>query len=140
MAKHGPIMIVEDDADDQEIIGEMLKELGVTNQLIFFRNAHDAYLHMKTTNEQPFLIFSDINMPGETGIEFKRRIDEDKDLRARSIPFVFFSTAVRKEDVDEAYKKMTVQGYFQKSKSYGEQKSLLKMILDYWTFCHHPNS
>jgi two-component SAPR family response regulator len=83
MAKSGPIIIVDDDVDDKSLLEEVLKELGLSNNIIWFVTADPAFEFLKTTSEQPFLIFSDVNLPGKNGIEFKREIDEDKQLRKK---------------------------------------------------------
>ena len=36
MNKNGPIIIIEDDLDDQEVLSDIFKELNYNNQLIFF--------------------------------------------------------------------------------------------------------
>ena len=136
----GPIIIVEDDLDDQELLTDAFKEIGVERKLIFFDRPQEAFDFLKNTPEQPFLIFSDINMPRQSGIEFKRQIDNDPQLREKSIPFVFFSTAVKKEDVEIAYKELTVQGYFKKSNDYTDLKNVLHVIIEYWKICKHPNA
>jgi len=139
MAKAGPIIIVDDDRDDQEVLEFVLRDLGVQNKLVWFTNATDAFAHLKTTEQQPFLIFSDINMPRQSGIEFKRDIDNDPELRKKSIPFIFYSTSVSREHVNEAYTELTVQGFFQKETSIPAIKETLKAIIDYWKHCRHPN-
>jgi CheY-like chemotaxis protein len=139
MAHSGPIILVDDDRDEADILRDALQQLGVQNILRWFDNPHDAWTYLKTTTESPFLLFSDVNMPMQSGIEFKRRIDEDPQLRAKSIPFVFFSTATPKKAVDAAYKEMTVQGFFAKPASFQELCKTLHTIIDYWTRCHHPN-
>lgn len=140
MSKLGPIVIVEDDLDDQEMIQEAMEELGIKNKLVFFDRAVKAFDFLKSVREQPFLILSDVNLPIQNGIEFKRQIDEDNALRHKSIPFVFYSTAVDKNSVDTAYQDLTVQGFFKKKNKYEELKSDLKLIVDYWANCKHPNS
>jgi CheY-like chemotaxis protein len=137
--KSGPIIIVEDDVDDKDMMEDILKELQIENKIVWFVNSADAFAYLKTTSEQPFLIMSDVNLPGENGIEFKWRIDADPQLRQKSIPFVFYSTAVNQKAVNDAYTKMTVQGFFQKSSRYEEAKSHIKLIYDYWQVCRHPN-
>jgi CheY-like chemotaxis protein len=140
MAKSGPIVVIEDDTDDQGILKDVLKELKVENELIWFAKADDAFTYLKTSSQQPFLIFSDVNLPGQNGIEFKRRIDADPALRKKSIPFVFYSTYVDQQAVNTAYTEMTVQGFFQKNDSYSEIKTNIKLIIDYWLACRHPNT
>ncbi len=140
MAKSGPIIIIEDDADDHGILKDVLKELNVENNLIWFTRGDDAFNYLQTTSDQPFLIISDVNLPGRNGIEFKRRLDADPRLRKKSIPFVFYSTYVDQQAVNIAYTEMTVQGFFQKNDSYTEIKKNIKLILDYWMTCRHPNT
>ena len=140
MSKTGPIVALEDDADDRGIFEDILKELNVENQLVWFTRAEDAFRYLKTTSEQPFVIFSDVNLPGLKGTEFKQQIDNDAELRKKSIPFVFYSTSVDQRTVNEAYTKMTVQGFFQKGYRFEELKKDIKLILDYWQVCKHPNS
>ncbi|MCW3090651.1 MAG: response regulator receiver protein [Ferruginibacter sp.] len=138
--KSGPIIIVEDDADDESILREILSEISVTNQVTWFQNCNDAFQYLKTTTEQPFIILSDVNLPGQKGTEFKKRIDKDPQLRKKSIPFVFYSTSVDQHTVNEAYTEMTVQGFFQKKESYEDIKRNIKLIIDYWKDCKHPNT
>ncbi|WP_336518517.1 response regulator [Pollutibacter soli] len=138
--KSGPIILIEDDEDDKEIFQTCLAELIVTNKLIWFNNCAEAFHYLKTTSEQPFIIFSDVNLQKITGIEFKRQIDSDPQLRRKSIPFIFYSTSVSQDTVDKAYIELSVQGFFQKKSSFLEVKNSIHMILRYWSECRHPNT
>jgi two-component SAPR family response regulator len=140
MANPGPVIIVEDDADDEAIFYEILKELNISNNIKWFGNSDDAMHYLKTTTDQPFIIFSDVNLPGDNGIEFKKQIDSDKRLRKKSIPFVFYSTAVDQRIINEVYTQMTVQGFFKKGNSYKDIRNNIKLIFDYWQICKHPNT
>jgi CheY-like chemotaxis protein len=138
--KSGPVIILEDDIDDQELLESIFRELNVKNKLIWFTIPGEAFNYLKTTSDQPFIIFCDVNLPMETGINFKKRIDDDPHLRKKSIPFVFYSTSVDQKTVNEAYTKMTVQGFFQKGNSFEEIKKTIRLIIDYWMLCKHPNA
>ena len=138
--KSGPIIVIDDDADDKDLFESILKELAVQNKRLWFANCKDAFDYLRTTEEQPFIIFCDVNMPGLAGIEFKRQIDEHPSLRKKSIPFIFYSTSVNQATVNEAYTKMTVQGFFQKKHRHEEVKRDIKLMLDYWHECRHPNT
>jgi CheY-like chemotaxis protein len=140
MVRQGPIVLVDDDRDDQEFVEETLCAMGVENKRIYFFNCHEAFTYLKTTKDQPLLILCDINIPGQNGLEFKKNIDEDPVLRRKSIPFVFLSTAVDQRSVDYAYKEMTVQGFFKKENTLAGLQNTLSLILSYWTTCRHPNS
>lgn len=138
--KSGPIIIIEDDLDDKYFFEEIVREFNLSNELIWFSNCIDAWNFLKTTSESPFIIFSDVNLPKQNGIEFKRQIDADEQLRRTSIPFIFYSTSINQHAVNDAYTNMTVQGFFQKSYSFEETKKNLKIIFDYWNVCIHPNT
>ncbi|MES2478302.1 MAG: response regulator [Bacteroidota bacterium] len=137
--QYGPILIIEDDEDDKDFLFDALREIGITNRIIWLNNCIEAFELLNKTDEQTFLILCDVNLPKQTGTEFKKCIDEHPELRKKSIPFVFYSTCADQKTVDEAYTKMTVQGFFKKSNNYEEIKNHMKIITDYWMHCKHPN-
>jgi CheY-like chemotaxis protein len=136
----GPIVLVEDDEDDVEIFREILKDLDIANRLICFTRPADAYHFLDKNDEQPFVIISDVNLPGMSGLEFKKKLDQNIALQKKSIPFIFYSTSAEKKYVDEAYLHLTVQGFFLKGQSIKEIKNQLRIIFEYWKICRHPNS
>jgi CheY-like chemotaxis protein len=139
MSKDGPILIVEDDLDDCDILREVIEGLGIRNELKFFQNGRLILSYLQTTKDQPFIILSDVNMPLMSGPELKREINNDPYLREKSIPFVFFSTNASPAAVQEAYE-MMVQGFFKKESSLEKIREVIKLVYDYWTVCRHPNS
>ena len=139
MSKLGPIIIVEDDPDDQEIIKEIFQNLQIKNQVLLFENGVPALEYLIATSEQMFLILCDLNMPGMNGLELRRQVDKNRELKLKSIPFVFLTTTASGKIVKEAYE-MSVQGFFQKPSSFKEFESLIKSIYDYWQQCRHPNN
>lgn len=139
MPKNGPIILIDDDADDQEILQEILKNLNVKNDLVIFKNGHEAEAYLRTTADRPFLILCDINMPVMNGLELRTLIESDPVLKQKSIPFIFLSTTGNPIAVRKAYD-LTVQGFFQKQNNLEELTNNLKMIIEYWRTCLHPNS
>jgi CheY-like chemotaxis protein len=134
----GAILIIEDDPDDQEIVTEVFKDIVVSNELKFFTTATAALDYLVDSDSQPFLIISDVNLPGMSGIELREKMNENEMLRKKSIPFVFLTTSQRRTTVVQAYE-MMVQGFFVKPHSISELKNLLKLIVNYWEVCRHPN-
>ena len=139
MAHKGPIILVEDDEEDQLFIKEALEKLKVDNELIIFEEGVQALGYLNATNQRPFLILCDINMPKMNGLQLRMEINQSDYLRKKSIPFIFVSTAANKEDIEKAYD-LTVQGYFQKKHSFESLVEMLKLIVDYWEECKHPNA
>jgi CheY-like chemotaxis protein len=140
MAVNGPIIIIEDDEDDQEIIKQVMEELEVKNTILFFTSCLPALLYLKETTDSPFIILCDVNLPIKSGIEFKKDIDKDPELRRRSIPFIFYSTSDDQPTIDYAYTQLAVQGFFRKEAKLKNIHEVVGVILSYWKHCLHPNT
>lgn len=137
--RKGPIVIIEDDLDDQEILKEVLKSLQVQNELRTFNNCVSAYDYLENTNDKPFLIFSDINLPGMSGADLKRKINANTRVRRKSIPFIFLTTTSNPKAVLDGYESLA-QGFFTKPNSIEDLKQMVGMILNYWKISQHPSA
>ena len=136
--KNGPIVIIEDDADDQDFLIEIFKNLNYPNEVIFFSDGQQALDHIQTTDELPFLILSDINMPKLNGFELREKLKTDSELSNKCIPYLFFSTAADQKAVIDAYSQ-SVQGFFIKPTSITELEKTIRSIMEYWRRCAAPN-
>lgn len=139
MNKRGPIIIIEDDEDDQWLLTEAFKELKCPNTLLFYKDGETALAELMKSDFIPFLILSDINMPKLDGFALRDKVKMDAKLQLRCTPYIFFSTAVSQDAVIKAYSQ-SVQGFFVKASSLGELKKILSAIIEYWTLCATPNS
>lgn len=138
MNPRGPIIVIEDDEDDQELITDAFKELGYENIIRFFSSGIVALDYLHTTDEKPFIILSDINLPKLTGIELRNRIIENESLRLKCIPYLFFTTAASQQAIVDAYSK-SAQGFFVKPIKYEHLVQMLRKIIEYWQECRSPN-
>jgi two-component SAPR family response regulator len=138
MNKSGPVIIIEDDLDDQEILTEVFKELNCPNEIIFFGDGEAALDFLVNTAIEPFIIFSDINLPKLNGVELREKVHNNEDLRLKSIPYLFFTTTAEQKHVIDAYSK-SIQGFFIKPHSYDKLKTTIQRILEYWQECISPN-
>lgn len=138
MNKAGPIIIIEDDLDDQELLNDVFLSLKYPNEVIFFSDGEQALKYLTETLTEPFIIFSDINMPRLSGMELRNKIHENEDLRIKSIPYLFFSTSAEQSYIVDAYSK-SIQGFFVKPSDYSEIKDTIHIIVEYWLKCVSPN-
>ena len=138
MNKRGPIVIIEDDTDDQEVLSDIFKELNYNNKLIFFADSVQALEYLIETDVEPFLVLSDINMPKLNGMELREKIHNNEDLRLKSIPYLFFSTSAEQRHVIDAYSR-SIQGFFVKPSNYDKLKNVIVKIVEYWQECESPN-
>ena len=139
MKYSNPILIIEDDPDDCELIQSALSDIGVKNEQKCFRNGQEALEYLQSTNEKTFLILSDVNMPILNGLELKRKINTNDKLRTQSIPFVFLSTSTAKKDINTAYD-LLAQGFFTKPNKFDDLIELLTNVTNYWETAKHPLS
>jgi DNA-binding NtrC family response regulator len=138
MNKTGPIVIIEDDLDDQDILTEIFKELNYNNEVVFFGDSLKALDYLTNADIEPFIVLSDINMPKLNGMELREKVHNNEDLRMKSIPYLFFSTSAEQRHVIDAYSR-SIQGFFIKPSSYGKLKSTIRKIVEYWQECESPN-
>jgi CheY-like chemotaxis protein len=138
MNKIGPIIVIEDDADDQELLVEIFQSLGYVNKIIYFHDGNDALAYLNQSDVQPFLILSDINMPKLNGFELRNKVFTDQQLQTKCIPYLFFTTAANKKSVTDAYS-MSVQGFFVKPTSMKGLENTIRKIVEYWQECIAPN-
>jgi CheY-like chemotaxis protein len=97
MKKEGPVIIIEDDLDDKEMLEEVFNKLGYPNELLFFGDGQTALDFLNGSFVIPFIILSDINMPKLDGFALRDKIKMDADLQLKCIPYLFFSTASSKK-------------------------------------------
>jgi CheY-like chemotaxis protein len=139
MKKEGPVIIIEDDLDDKEMLEEVFKKLGYPNELLFFGDGESALDFLNESSVIPFIILSDINMPKLDGFALRDKIKMDADLQLKCIPYLFFSTASSQKAVVDAYSR-SVQGFFIKQNTMIELEKTITVIMEYWKRCVAPNN
>lgn len=136
--KSGPIIVIEDDLDDQELLEETFKVLKYPNKVIYFTDGEVALDYIQKNETVPFLILSDINMPRINGFELRKKIHNNEQLQIRCIPYLFFTTGAQRKAVYDAYS-MSAQGFFIKPNSTKELENIIRKIVEYWQECYSPS-
>ncbi|MBD0332413.1 MAG: response regulator [Chitinophagaceae bacterium] len=97
------ILIVDDDADDREIIRDAFMTNNNHSDYVFLESG-DAlmeYLELNSRVIFPSLILLDLNMPGKDGREALKEIKSNEQYR--SIPTVVFTTSSSQRDKETSY-------------------------------------
>src|SRR4030095_9104044 len=115
------------------------KELDYPNEIVFFPDGDTALDYLKDDRIYPFVILSDINRPSLNGLELRKMVHTNEGLSEKCIPYLFFSTAVNKKAVYDAYT-LSVQGFFVKPLSYDKLVHTIRVIVEYWQECYSPNN
>ncbi|MBB1286347.1 response regulator [Flavisolibacter sp. BT320] len=97
------ILIVDDDADDREIIRDAFINTLDEQDYIFIENGDKLleYLEKNLEESIPSLIMLDLNMPGKDGRETLREIKSDR--RFHHIPTIVFTTSSSMRDKQMVY-------------------------------------
>jgi two-component system response regulator len=134
---HGEILVVEDDAGDQEITRRALHRDNYQAKLHIVKDADEAldYLHHRgayedhATSPRPDLILLDLNLPRGSGQQVLGKVKGDSDLRR--IPTVIVSTSARSRDIRESYD-LGCNGYLIKPLEAHRYIAALRELYTYW--------
>lgn len=136
MNSNGIILVIEDDKDDRELMNELLDEVllqnNFKNKVLFLNDGKDALAYLSNIKAKPFMIISDINMPGMNGFDLREVIFKDERLSTLCVPYIFLTTCGYHKDYLEKAYKLSIQGYFKKPHSPYEYRQMLNEILRYW--------
>jgi CheY-like chemotaxis protein len=97
------IVIVDDDADDREIIRDAFESSLQEQDYVFLENGDKLLEYLEQNSEQgkPSLIMLDLNMPGKDGRETLKEIKSSN--RFQEIPTVVFTTSSSHRDRQNVY-------------------------------------
>jgi len=102
------ILIAEDDEGHAELILEQLRNAGVSNEIIRFRNGQELWDYLMAAGRRTspydsrgFLLLLDIVMPGMGGLEVLRRIKTDKQWH--NLPIIMLTTTDDPREIEQCY-------------------------------------
>jgi len=92
------ILLVEDDADDIELLKKALDDNGVNYNLIEITAGDGVLRYLKERGDTPHVIVMDLNLPKVHGREVLREIKATK--RYKDVPLLVLTTSKSQEDID----------------------------------------
>ena len=103
MKRKHQILIVDDDADDREIIRDAFMSSIDEQEYVFIENGDKLleFLENSANGETPSLIMLDLNMPGKDGRETLKELKNDS--RFHHIPTIVFTTSSSQRDKQMVY-------------------------------------
>lgn len=136
-AKRVPILLAEDDPDDQYLISEALDENQLNARLYVVSDGEQLLDYLKRRGKyqdeekypMPGLILLDLNMPRKDGREALREIKADPALQ--QIPILALTTSQAERDVVLTYQS-GVSGFITKPVSFSGLREVMKSIGAYW--------
>src|SRR5690349_4334858 len=120
------ILLIDDDRDDCRFFKEALGKIDLWFDLAYSENVEDdVYYHLHNKNFH--VIFLDINMPGEKGITFLKKLKENEGFR--HIPVIMFTVSISDKDIQESYR-LGAHHYLVKPYSEINLKTSLRKIFE----------
>lgn len=101
------IMIAEDDDGHAELIKDNLREAGVTNEIIRFRDGQEVLDHLlpggivKSPAAKHSMLLLDIRMPRVDGVEVLKRLKSTPELR--NLPVIMLTTTDDPREIKQCY-------------------------------------
>jgi len=96
------ILLIEDDADDIELLQEALKNHAIAFDMEVIKDGKKALDHFRSSSVAPEIIILDLNLPKVHGRELIVEIKTGQTFK--HIPLLILTTSSAKEDVEYAYK------------------------------------
>ena len=131
MSNRHLILVVDDDADDREIMKDAFSAASEKQECLFLENGDKLldYLRHNITNGLPSLILLDWNMPGKDGREILKEIKTNKQLSF--IPVVVFTTSSAPHDRTTSYE-LGANCFITKPDTYNKLVELAHSITQLW--------
>lgn len=118
------ILIVDDDTEDQEILGIVIHDIDEMIECRCVKTGEDALQTLSQIRDlQPGYIFLDLNLPFMSGFECLDAIKKNKLLQ--DIPVIIYSTSTRESDKQKA-KELGAVSYISKPNSVMELRNVLQ--------------
>ena len=131
------ILLVEDNADDEELTIRALKKNNVTNNLAVARDGVEALDYIFGTGAYagrdiarlPGLVLLDLKLPKIDGLEVLRRIRADE--RTRRMPVTVLTSSKEEQDVIKSYD-LGANSYIRKPVDFAQFTEAVRQLGIYW--------
>ena len=126
-----PILLVEDNDDDVELMLRALRGLAQRDRIVRVSDGVGALDYLfGPGNPLPSVVFLDLRLPRLDGIDVLTRLRAVE--RTALVPIVMLTTSMEHRDRLAAYQH-GVNSYVQKPVDYDEFVTLVRALVHYWT-------
>jgi CheY-like chemotaxis protein len=142
MSELKPILLVEDNLNDVELVLNALKRNNVANEVVSTRHGGEAldYLHRRgdyadRTGPDPIFILLDLKMPKMDGLEVLSHLKGDAKLQL--IPVVMLTSSTEETDLVKSYRH-GVNAYVVKPVDFTQFVQVIKQLGVFWAIVNTP--
>jgi two-component system response regulator len=137
------IMLVEDNADDEELTLRALKQAKIANDIVVARDGAEAldFVFGKGSHQgrdlarMPAVVLLDLKLPKFSGLDVLQQLRADP--RTRLIPVVVLTSSSEDEDMLRSYQ-FGANSYVRKPVEFGAFASAVSQLGMYWVLLNEP--
>ena len=137
------ILLVEDNADDEEFTLRALQRAHVTNRVDVVRDGSEALDYLfgfgvhagRDLSATPAVVLLDLKLPKVGGIDVLRRMRADD--RTRYVPVVVLTSSSQDEDILRSYQ-CGANSYVRKPVEFADFAAAVAQLGVYWTLANEP--
>lgn len=132
-----PILLVEDNPDDEELILLALRNHKVANDVVVARDGVEALDYMfamgrfagRESSKAPALVLLDLKLPKLSGTDVLKRLREDP--RTKLLPVVILTSSNEEKDMINSYE-LGANSFVRKPIDFHEFQDVVKELSVYW--------
>lgn len=144
MASDRPILLVEDNPDDEALTLRAFAKHRIPNQIVVARDGVEALDYLfgsglyadRDAGELPAVVLLDLKLPRIDGLEVLRRIRAD--ARTALLPVVVLTTSREAQDIHEAYS-LGANSYIRKPVDFEQFLLAVGQLGTYWLALNEPS-
>ncbi len=124
-----PILLVEDNPDDERLTLRALRRGNLANPVVVARNGEAALQRVFSPEPLPCVVLLDLKLPKVDGLEVLRRIRASD--RTRLLPVVMLTSSSEDRDIIESYS-LGANSYVRKPVNIDEFTEAVRQLGLYW--------
>jgi two-component system, response regulator len=137
-----PILLVEDNPDDEALTLRAFRKSNISNEIVVARDGAEALAYLFPCGDgdghdapRPALILLDLNLPKVGGLEVLRRLQADE--RTQVIPVVVLTSSKLEEDILDSYRS-GANAYVRKPVKFSDFADAVRALGVFWLLLNEP--
>ncbi|MEM9905219.1 MAG: response regulator [Cyanobacteria bacterium P01_D01_bin.44] len=135
MVSPRPILLVEDNPDDEKLTIRALRQSQIANQIQIARDGEAALVAIFEADPLPSVVLLDLKLPKIDGLEVLQRIRANE--RTRLLPVVVLTSSSEERDIVESYS-LGANSYVRKPVEFDQFTQAVTQLGLYWALINEP--
>ncbi|MBW4541884.1 MAG: response regulator [Myxacorys chilensis ATA2-1-KO14] len=130
-----PILLVEDNPDDERLTIRALRRGNIANEILVARNGEEALTLIFSLEALPGVVLLDLKLPKVNGLEVLRQIRASD--KTRFLPVVVLTSSSEDRDIVESYS-LGANSYVRKPVKIDQFTEAVRQLGLYWILLNEP--